>query len=74
MAVAPFTVCAPPNKTLQLTGPSQRYCLRELQYRRIIGPGFILSKVSGMELVAVLARADAIRTTGEVPEVLLAGE
>lgn len=55
---------------LQLTGPSQRYCLRELQYLGIMPAGSILSKVSGMEFQAVLARADALLQTGEVPEVL----
>jgi hypothetical protein len=59
---------------LMLTGPSQRYCLRELQYMEMMPPGSIFSKVSGMEMVALLARADAYRTRGEVPEVLKVSE
>lgn len=60
----------PGGLTLQITGPSQRYCLRELQYRGIIGVGNMFSKVSGMEFQAVLARADAYVQTGKIPEVL----
>ena len=61
--------------TLTLTGPSQRYCLRELQYRGIIDRGAWFLPVSGMELVAVLNRADAIIQQGAAPHVLnLKGE
>jgi len=56
--------------TLRLTGPSQRYCLRELQYRGLITPSIITTEVTGMEFVAVLTRADAHRQTGDVPDLL----
>ena len=59
---------------LQLTGPSQRYCLRELQYLGIMPPGSLLAKVSGMEFQSAMARADAMFRTGEVPDVLKLGE
>ncbi len=54
--------------TLTLTGPSQRYCLRELQYQRFMSNGMIWDKVTGMEFVAVLHRALAYMQTGEVPD------
>jgi len=57
--------------TLTLTGPSQRYCLRELQYRGYMAPGLFYNKVTGMELVAVLTRADELRQTGKVSPVLI---
>ena len=56
--------------TLTLTGPSQRYALRELQYQRLMGQGVFYNKVSGMEFVALLTRADAFLRTGQVPETL----
>jgi len=69
-----YQACGVPGGvTLQLTGPSQRYCLRELQYRGMIGAGAVTSRVSGMELVASMGRADEYRQTGEVPDVLKAG-
>lgn len=55
---------------LTLTGPSQRYCLRELQYIGMMGQGSMFLPVTGMELVAALGRADAYRETGEIPDVL----
>ncbi|HET6427784.1 MAG TPA: hypothetical protein VFJ30_05205 [Phycisphaerae bacterium] len=57
--------------TLTLTGPSQRYCLRELQYRGYMAPGLFYNKVTGMEFIAVLTRADELRQTGEVSPVLI---
>ena len=60
----------PGGLMLTLTGPSPRYCLRELQFRGIIGPGAVFAPVTGMEYVAVLARADAYLQTGAVPETL----
>jgi len=60
----------PGGVTLTVAGPSQRYCLRELQYRGMIAPGPTYAEVTGMEYVAVLSRADAWRRTGQVPEVL----
>ncbi len=65
----------PGGVTLTLLGPSQRYCLRELQYQ-----GFITEEsawygeVTGMEFVAILTRADAFMETGEVPRVLYAAK
>ncbi len=53
---------------LQLTGPSRRYCLRELKYRRIMAEGLANTEVTGMEFVAVLKRADAYIEYGHVPE------
>jgi len=52
---------------LLLTGPSQRYCLRELQYRGVMTEGAPYAKIGGMEYVAVLGRADVFIRTGEVP-------
>ena len=54
---------------LTLTGPSQRYCLRELQYRGIMAKGSMFAEVGGGEFVAVLSRADSYRRTGEVPRI-----
>jgi hypothetical protein len=54
--------------TLTLTGPSQRYCLRELQYQRFMSSGTIFDKVPGMEFVAVLQRALSYMQHGEVPD------
>lgn len=55
---------------LALTGPSQRYCLREMQYQGLMSEGFFYTPVTGMEMVAVLARADELRTTGSVSKLL----
>ena len=52
---------------LTLTGPSQRYCLRELQYHQVMAPGFLFAPVTGMEFVAVLTRADEYIRTGNLP-------
>ena len=52
--------------TLMLTGPSCRYCLKELQYRGIMSPGISYNKVTGMEYVAVLGRIDEYLQTGKV--------
>ncbi|MDY7011399.1 MAG: hypothetical protein SVV80_11715 [Planctomycetota bacterium] len=52
--------------TLQLTGPSQRYCLKELQYRGIMSPGVSYNAVSGMEFLAILGRIDEFRQTGKI--------
>ena len=59
--------------TLTLTGPSQRYCLRELQYQRFMSSGTVFDKVPGMEFVAVLQRALSYIQTGEVPDTKAAG-
>ena len=52
--------------TLQLTGPSQRYCLKELQYRGLLSPGVTYNIVTGMEFLAILGRIDEFRQTGDV--------
>ncbi len=56
--------------TLTLLGPSQRYCLRELQYRGLMSPGLPYNTVTGTEYVSVLARADELRQTGKLSEVM----
>jgi len=48
----------PGGLTLQLTGPSRRYCLRELQYRKMITEGLTTTAVTGMEFVAVIRHAE----------------
>ena len=60
----------PGGVILALTGPSRRYCLRELQYQGFMIEGFAYTKISGMEYVAVLARAEAYVRTGEIPREL----
>ncbi len=55
---------------LTLTGPSQRYCLRELQFRGFMASGVTYAPVSGMEYIAVVTRADTFIETGELPNVL----
>ncbi len=55
---------------LTLAGPSQRYCLRELQYQGFLSDGAVYGQVTGMEFVAALSRADSFLETGQVPEVL----
>ncbi|MFP4054317.1 MAG: hypothetical protein ACLFV7_10710 [Phycisphaerae bacterium] len=60
----------PGGVIVTLTGPSQRYCLRELQYRRMMIQGPAHETVSGMELVAVLTRASIYRQTGQVPNLV----
>lgn len=49
---------------LALTGPSRRYCLREMQYQGLMGPGSGYVDVTGMEYVAVLGRIDAYLQSG----------
>ena len=56
--------------TLTLAGPSRRYCLRELQYRGMMVEGASYNKVTGMEYVAILSRADELIQTGEVSETM----
>jgi hypothetical protein len=57
----------PGGVVLSLTGPSQRYCLRELQYRSVMVQGVTYMAVSGLEYISVLSRADTYRRTGKVP-------
>jgi hypothetical protein len=62
-----YQACAVPGGlTLTLAGPSQRYCLKELQYRGLMSPGMPYNPVTGMEYVSILARADELRQTGGV--------
>jgi hypothetical protein len=56
--------------TLTLTGPSPRYCLKELQYLGLMTEGQTYNTVTGMEYVAILARADELRQTGQVSDVM----
>ncbi|MCD4825332.1 MAG: hypothetical protein K8S55_12115 [Phycisphaerae bacterium] len=58
----------PGGVMLQLTGPSQRYCLRELQYQEVMDDGFPLSPVTGIEFVGVLNNADTYIRTGKIPD------
>jgi hypothetical protein len=57
--------------TLTLAGPSRRYCLKELQYRGLMVWGLPANPVTGMEYVAILARADELRETGKVSAVMI---
>ena len=52
---------------LSVTGPSRRYCLRELQFKKVMCSGPMLTEITGMEYVAVLGRADAFVRTGHIP-------
>ncbi len=64
-----------PSLTLALFGPSQRYCLRNLQHLGVMAEGSWFTPVTGMEMVAVLNRADHMIQTGQPPHVLnLKGE
>lgn len=56
--------------TLMVFGPSRRYCLKELQFRGLMGEGLSYNAVTGMEFVSVLTRADEYRETGKVSRVL----
>jgi hypothetical protein len=56
--------------TMTVTGPSERYCLRELEYRGYMSSGLFYTPVTGMEFVAVMTRADELRRTGKVKMVL----
>ena len=55
---------------LSLTGPSQRYCLRELQYMGMVSGTTVWGQPNGMEFVAILTRADTYRRTGELPAIM----
>ncbi len=58
----------PGGVILRLAGPSQRYCLRELQYRDMMRKGFARTPVNGMEFVEALTRAEVYRRTGKIPD------
>jgi len=53
---------------LVVAGPSQRYCLREMQYRGVMGKGSLWSSVSGMEYVSTMGRAAVYKQEHEVPD------
>lgn len=53
---------------LSMTGANQRYCLRELQYKNVIGPGAFYGNVTGMEYIAILSRANVFKNSGWVPD------
>jgi len=71
LAYMVYQACGVPGGlTLKLTGPTQRYCLRELQYQGMISSGSWYTPVTGMEYVAVLSRAAAYMETGHVPQTM----
>jgi hypothetical protein len=55
---------------LMLTGPSQRYCLREMHYQGLMASDIVATQISGGEYIAILGRADAYKNKGEVPDIL----
>jgi len=55
---------------MRVTGSSERYCLRELQYRQMMTPGSASTKVSGMEFASVLTRADTYKRTRRFPDMV----
>lgn len=57
-----------PTSVMLLAGPSERYCLRELQYRGMMVQGAPYIAINGLEYVSVLRRADVYKRTGEVPD------
>lgn len=64
-----YQACSVPGGvTLSLLGPSQRYCLRELQYRRMMVSGSAFTPITGLEGVGVLTRASVFMETGRVPD------
>lgn len=54
----------------ELAGPSPRYCLREMVFLGMMSPGSVSGRVGGMEMVAVLSRADVYIREGELPDYL----
>lgn len=50
-----------------VAGPSERYCLRELQYRGVMATGAPYAQINGLEYVSVLRRANVYMDTGKVP-------
>ncbi|MHC4917829.1 MAG: hypothetical protein ACYTGB_20325 [Planctomycetota bacterium] len=66
-----YQACKVPGGViLTLTGPSCRYCLRELQYRGLMDSGAVFCTVTGLEYTTVLTRADDYMATGKVPETM----
>jgi len=69
LAYMAYQACGVGDKgvILSLFGPSKRYCLRELQYRGMMAAGGGSMRVTGMEFVAVITRADTYKRTGLFP-------
>jgi hypothetical protein len=69
LAYMAYQACGIKEKglVLSLFGPNRRYCLRELQYRGMMAPGGESMRVTGMEFVAVITRADTYKRTGLFP-------
>ncbi len=63
----------PGGVMLMLTGPTQRYCLRELQYRGLMSEGAFYNNVTGLEFIAVMSRADEYIQEGKVSETMNPG-
>jgi len=55
---------------LRLTGPSERYCLRELEYRQMMINGSVSAEISGMEFASVLTRAEIYKRTRRFPDMV----
>jgi len=55
---------------MSVTGPSERYCLRELQYRQMMIQGSASTKISGMEFASVLTRAEIFKRTRRFPDLV----
>jgi len=55
---------------MRLTGYTERYCLRELQYREMIVRGSGNTKISGMEFASVLTRAATYKQTQKYPDLV----
>jgi hypothetical protein len=55
---------------LAVTGPSQRYCLRELEYQGFMASDIVTTEITGGEFISVLTRADAYKKQGVVPDIL----
>lgn len=71
LAYMVYQACKVPGGViLTLTGPSQRYCLRELQYRKMMSAGTPWNQVTGLEFVAVLSRADTYLQSRELPGIM----
>jgi hypothetical protein len=60
----------PGGLTLTLTGPSERYCLKELQFIGMMSSGVTYAEVTGLEFVAAVTRADTYVQTGELPDIM----
>jgi hypothetical protein len=57
----------PGGVILTLAGPTQRYCHRELVYRKMMSQGALFAPVTGLEFLSAIRRADIYNRTGQVP-------